>query len=138
MKTEYTAAFLFGGIGGGALGFKGARAEYMGANARFRSLCSIDSDPVVCRNYEQITGGKAVQMDLFDRQQYIDFHGVDEPPKGWYEVEPWDLWKAFGEIRTYVWSDVENGMDRARWRQQVQIGCSGSVEGVQAEAIDTS
>lgn len=97
MRTEYTAAFLFGGIGGGALGFKGARAEYMGAEARFRSLCSIDSDPVVCRNYELITGGKAVQMDLFDRQQYIDFHGVDEPPKDWQEAEPWDLWNAFGE-----------------------------------------
>lgn len=97
MRTEYKVAFLFGGIGGGALGFKGARAEYMGAEARFRSLCSIDSDPVVCRNYEQITGGKAVQMDLFDRQQYIDFHGVDEPPKDWREAEPWDLWKAFGE-----------------------------------------
>ncbi|MFB5761140.1 DNA cytosine methyltransferase [Paenibacillus medicaginis] len=97
MKTEYTAAFLFGGIGGGALGFKGARAEYMGAEARFRSLCSIDSDPVVCRNYELITGGKAVQMDLFDRQQYIDFHGVDDPPKDWQEAEAWDLWKAFGE-----------------------------------------
>ncbi|MUG26023.1 DNA cytosine methyltransferase [Paenibacillus macerans] len=97
MRTEYKVAFLFGGIGGGALGFKGARAEYMGAEARFRSLCSIDSDPVVCRNYEQITGGKAVQMDLFDRQQYIDFHGVDEPPKDWQEAEPWDLWNAFGE-----------------------------------------
>ncbi|MNW50939.1 hypothetical protein D3C74_284060 [compost metagenome] len=82
MKTEYTSAFLFGGIGGGALGFKGARAEYMGEFAKFRSLCSIDSDPTVCRNYELITGGKAVQMDLFDRQQYIDFHGVDEPPEG--------------------------------------------------------
>lgn len=97
MKTEYTAAYLFGGIGGGALGFKGARAEYMGKATSFRSLCSIDSDPVVCRNYEQITGSKAVQMDLFDRQQYIDFHGVENPPDDWQEVEPWDLWKAFGE-----------------------------------------
>lgn len=97
MKTEYSVAYLFGGIGGGALGFKGARAEYMGKTAKFRSLCSIDSDPVVCRNYEMITGNKAVQMDLFDRQQYIDFHGVDVPPEGWQEVEAWDLWKAFGE-----------------------------------------
>lgn len=97
MKTEYTAAYLFGGIGGGALGFKGARAEYMNKVAHFRSLCSIDSDPVVCQNYEQITGGRAVQMDLFDRQQYLDFHGVNEPPAVWHEAEAWDIWKAFGE-----------------------------------------
>ncbi|MGO4496492.1 DNA cytosine methyltransferase [Paenibacillus sp. 2RAB27] len=96
MKTEYTAAFLFGGIGGGSLGFSGSRAEYMGKIAKFRSLCSIDSDPVVCKNYEAITGGKAVQMDLFDRQQYTDFYG-NEPPKEWQEASPWDIWKAFGE-----------------------------------------
>lgn len=96
MKTEYTMACLFGGIGGGALGFNGARAEYMGKVAKFRTICSIDSDPVVCRNYESITGGKAVQMDLFDRQQYTDFHDK-EPSEDWHEAEPWDIWKAFGE-----------------------------------------
>lgn len=97
MKTEYTAAYLFGGIGGSALGFMGARAEYMGKMAKFRNICSIDADPVVCRNYELITGNSAIQMDLFDRQQYIDFHQVDEPPAGWHEAEPWDIWQAFGE-----------------------------------------
>lgn len=97
MNTIFSAAFLFGGIGGGALGFKGARAEYMGKMAKFRNICSIDADPDVCRNYEKITGGKAVQMDLFDRQQYIDFHNVMEPPAGWHEAEPWDIWQAFGE-----------------------------------------
>ncbi|MEX2462059.1 MAG: DNA cytosine methyltransferase [Paenibacillaceae bacterium] len=97
MKTEYTIACLFGGIGGGSLGFQGARAEYMGKVAKFRTICSIDSDPVVCRNYEAITGGKAVCIDLFDRQQYKDFHSVESPPDNWHEAEPWDIWKAFGE-----------------------------------------
>jgi site-specific DNA-cytosine methylase len=97
MKTQYKVACLFGGIGGGALGFNGARAEYMGKVAKFETICSIDSDPIVCRNYESITGGKAVCMDLFDVQQYCDFHGVDMPPDGWLEAEPWDIWQAFGE-----------------------------------------
>lgn len=96
MKTEYTVACLFGGIGGGALGFDGARAEYMGKIAKFNTICSIDADPVVCANYERITGGKAVQMDLFDKQQYRDFFDA-EPPADWHEAEPWDIWKAFGE-----------------------------------------
>jgi site-specific DNA-cytosine methylase len=96
MKTEHTVAFLFGGIGGGSLGFQGARAEYMGKMAGFKAICSIDSDPVVCRNYDLITGGGAVQMDLFDRQQYTDFFG-SEPPENWQEATPWDIWQAFGE-----------------------------------------
>lgn len=96
MKTEYTAAYLFGGIGGGALGFDGARAEYMGKYARFKSICNIDADPVVCANYERITGNRAVQMDLFDRQQYTDFFGK-EPAEDWHEATPWDIWKAFCE-----------------------------------------
>lgn len=96
MKTEYTVACLFGGIGGGALGFEGARAEYMGKLAKFKTICSIDADPIVCQNYEMITGGKAVQMDLFDRAQYTDFFGK-EPSADWHEAEPWDIWQAFGE-----------------------------------------
>ncbi|MHA7963564.1 DNA cytosine methyltransferase [Paenibacillus sp. CAU 1782] len=96
MKTQHTVAFLFGGIGGGSLGFQGARAEYMGKMAGFKAICSIDSDPIVCRNYDLITGGGAVQMDLFDRQQYTDFFGKD-PSNDWHEASPWDIWKAFGE-----------------------------------------
>ncbi|MCM3130546.1 DNA cytosine methyltransferase (plasmid) [Paenibacillus urinalis] len=95
VKTEHTVAHLFGGAGGGSLGFAQARAEYMGYVGRFRTLCSIDADPVVCQNYELITGGKAVCMDLFSREQYIDFHG-DEPPNHWHEATPGDLWDAFG------------------------------------------
>lgn len=34
-------------------------------------------------------------MDLFSREQYIDFHG-QEPPENWYEATPGDLWDAFG------------------------------------------
>ncbi len=96
MKTQHTVAFLFGGAGGGALGFQGARSEYMGKTASFRTICSIDADPVVCRNYDLITGGGAVRMDLFDHQQYADFFGT-EPPEDWREASSWDIWKAFGE-----------------------------------------
>lgn len=96
MEEQYTVAYVCGGIGGGALGFNGARAEYMGKMATFKSICSIDSDPIACKNYERITGGNAIQMDLFSREQYMDFHDA-EPPAGWQEVTAWDIWLAFGE-----------------------------------------
>lgn len=95
VKTEHTVAHLFSGVGGGSLGFSRARGEYMGKIGRFRTLCGIDGDPVVCRNYEQITGSKAVCLDLFSRQQYTDFHG-HEPPEDWQEATSADIWDAFG------------------------------------------
>jgi len=97
MRTEYTAVVLFGGIGGASLGLMQARGEALGKVGRFRLLCSIDVDPDACRFHDEITGEKtAVRMDLFDRQQYLDWHG-HEPPAGWREAEPWDLWRAFRE-----------------------------------------
>jgi site-specific DNA-cytosine methylase len=95
MKTEYTVLHLCGGIGGGTLGFNGARGEFMGKVGRFRTLASIDVDPQVCENYEIITGSKAVQMDLFSRQQYIDFHG-NNPADDWEEISPVDILDACG------------------------------------------
>ncbi|KZE78224.1 DNA methyltransferase [Paenibacillus elgii] len=96
MKRIFSAVHLFGGIGGGSLGFSGARGELLGKVGRFRTLCSIDVDPVANRNYERITGGRAVQMDLFSRSQYIKFHGY-KPPDDWREVRGIDILEACGE-----------------------------------------
>ncbi len=46
-----------------------------------------------CADFEMLTGVPAVEMDLFSRQQYIDFHG-HEPPADWHEVTPDDLLDA--------------------------------------------
>jgi site-specific DNA-cytosine methylase len=94
---ERTAAILFGGIGGFSAGLKQSMVEAYGNLHRFRILCSIDFDPVACRNHDIISGEQtAVQMDLFNRDQYRKWFG-HEPPKDWREVTPWDIWKAFGE-----------------------------------------
>lgn len=95
-EQEMTIAVLFGGIGGFSTGAKRSKIEYGGKIFKTKLLCSIDYDPVACLNHDKITGGsEAVVMDLFTRQQYIDWHGK-EPPEEWKEAEPWDLWKAFG------------------------------------------
>ncbi|WP_274362726.1 DNA cytosine methyltransferase [Paenibacillus thermotolerans] len=97
MRTERTAAILFGGIGGFSRGLQESKVEAYGKVHSFEILCSIDYDPVTCHNHDLITGEKtAVNMDLFDRQQYIDWHGY-EPPTEWREMTPYDVWKAFGE-----------------------------------------
>ncbi|WP_407310596.1 DNA cytosine methyltransferase [Desulfosporosinus sp. SB140] len=96
MKHEKTLAVLFGGIGGFSHGARKAKVEYGGQVYKYRLLVSIDCDPVACLNHDIVTGEKtAVVMDLFSRKQYIAFHGK-EPPAGWREVTPWDIWEAFG------------------------------------------
>ncbi|MFB5268192.1 DNA cytosine methyltransferase [Paenibacillus enshidis] len=92
---------LFSGIGGGSLGFKDALVEYGGETGRFENIIGIDADPGACQNYEAITGSKSVCMDLFSREQFIAFHGV-EPPEGWREVTGRDLLAACG----YIYPDV--------------------------------
>jgi site-specific DNA-cytosine methylase len=95
--TRYkTAAILFGGIGGETIGLMRSKVEYGGKLYQFKILCSIDYDPVACHNHDLIAGEKtSVCMDLFNRQQYIDWHG-HEPPDDWREATAWDLWEAFG------------------------------------------
>jgi site-specific DNA-cytosine methylase len=92
---EYTALHLFCGIGGAALGFQNARAEYRGMVGGFRTLAGIDCDPEACQDFETLTGAPAVQMDLFSRDQYKSFHGQD-PSQEWQEVSPEGLLQASG------------------------------------------
>lgn len=90
-----TAAILFGGIGGESAGLLRSQVEYGGKLYRFKLLCSIDSDPIANRNHDLITGEQtAVTMDLFERWQYVAWHG-HEPPADWKEVTLWDIWLAF-------------------------------------------
>lgn len=92
---KFKALYLFAGIGGGALGFQQAREEWKGVVGTVETLAGIDCDSEACADFELITGSPAIQMDLFSRQQYIDFHG-EEPPEDWQEVTPFELWQAVG------------------------------------------
>lgn len=90
IDQEYTVFCLFGGMGGGALGAQMASAEYRGLRGRAVILGSVDVDPDACRDFEMFTGVKATVLDLFDREQYRDWWGV-EPPADWREATPEDL-----------------------------------------------
>lgn len=90
---EYDIFHIFSGSGGGALGFQNAGQEYKGFQGHFRTLGGIDCDPLCCADFKKLTGVDATCMDLFDREQYIDFWG-HEPEDNWHEVTPEDMLKA--------------------------------------------
>lgn len=70
--------------------------------ARFRCLGGIDVDPAAIRDFDRLVGVPGMVMDLFDRSQYIDFHG-HEPPADWCEATPADIRRAMGNERPHIW-----------------------------------
>ncbi|MBF0308102.1 MAG: DNA cytosine methyltransferase [Magnetococcales bacterium] len=86
---------LFCGIGGGAMGFQQASPRIPGVQGQYRCLGGIDSDPACIRDFSRLTGTPGTVMDLFDREQYTDWHG-HEPPAGWREATPADVLRAAG------------------------------------------
>lgn len=63
MRT-YSVLHLFAGLGGGALGFRSASAQWGGLAGRFETVAGIDCDAAACRDFERLTGARAVQADL--------------------------------------------------------------------------
>jgi len=104
MNIEYREIRHFhfcGGIGGGGLGFNRGEARVGRMVARPRCIGMVDVDPVAVANFERIVGASGTCLDLFDRDQYIAFHG-HEPPADWREATPEDIRRAAGNERPNV------------------------------------
>lgn len=67
-EVEYTILFPFCGLGGGAVGFQRAEAEFRGLGLRgaFRVLGGIDLDPLSCADFRRLTGAPALCCDIHD------------------------------------------------------------------------
>jgi site-specific DNA-cytosine methylase len=91
---EITHAHLFCGLGGGAKGFNQGEARVGNTQAKFTCLGGIDVDPASIKDFGQLAGIAGTVMDLFSREQYIDFHGRP-PPHDWREATPDDIRRAF-------------------------------------------
>lgn len=91
----------FCGAGGGAMGFNRGRARVGNLDARFRCLGGFDVDPAACRDFARNVGTPATCLDLFDREQYIAFHG-HQPPNEWHEAKPEDIRRAAGNERPNI------------------------------------
>jgi site-specific DNA-cytosine methylase len=86
LTKEYTVMCFYGGEGGGGKGAQDAPPAVIdNIMARCEVLGSIDVDAQACADFEMWTGVKATCFDMFDRDQYRDFHGK-EPPASWKEV----------------------------------------------------
>ena len=92
---------LFCGLGGGAKGFNDAGARVGNMVGKFRCIGGVDVDASAIRDFERLTGARGTVLDLFDRSQYVDFHGV-EPPPGWREACVADIHRAAGQERPHV------------------------------------
>lgn len=91
----YRHAHLFSGIGAGAKGFNQASPRIGHVVARFECAGGIDVDPGAIAEFERQTGVKGTVLDLFDRDQFVDFHGR-EPGPDWREATPADIRATFG------------------------------------------
>lgn len=86
---------LFCGLGGGAKGFNKAQPRVGKMVGKFRCIGGIDINAPAIRDFERMTGTRGTVLDMFDRSQYTDFHGM-EPPSGWREAGPEDIRVAAG------------------------------------------
>lgn len=66
--TEFTAGFLFCGLGAGARGFLDAQARLGPATCAFRNLGGVDIDAESCLDFEMLTGAKGTVADLSKMQ----------------------------------------------------------------------
>lgn len=60
----FTILYPFGGIGGGALGQKRARARLFGHEARFRIVGGIDFDQAASNDFERLVGAPSLCRDI--------------------------------------------------------------------------
>lgn len=92
---------LFCGLGGGAKGFNKASPRVGNMVGKFRCIGGVDVDAPAIRDFERLTGARGTVLDLFDRSQFQDFHGM-EPPAGWREATPADIQRAAGNERPHI------------------------------------
>jgi site-specific DNA-cytosine methylase len=92
---------LFAGLGGGARGFNLGEARVGNMVAKYRCIGGIDNDPAAMRDFGRLAGVPGTVLDMFDREQFIAFHGR-EPGPGWRECTPQDIQRAAGNERPHI------------------------------------
>jgi len=90
IRREYNVFTMCSGLGGGAKGFQDAMSQVGEKIATWRCIGGIDNDPAACRDFRTLVGVDCTLMDLFTREQYTAFNGM-QPPGGWHEATPAEL-----------------------------------------------
>ncbi|PKN07903.1 MAG: DNA methyltransferase [Deltaproteobacteria bacterium HGW-Deltaproteobacteria-8] len=92
---------LFCGLGGGAKGFNEGEARVGNLQARFRCIGGVDVDRAAIADFGRLAGVPGTCLDMFDREQYLAFHG-HEPPADWREAGPDAIRRAAGGERPHI------------------------------------
>lgn len=100
-KVKIIHGHLFCGAGGGAKGFNQGQAKVGDLEAEFECAGGIDIDQRAIKDFEKLSGSRGTVLDMFDRAQYIDFHGK-EPPAGWREATTADIHRAMNGKRPNI------------------------------------
>jgi site-specific DNA-cytosine methylase len=100
-EVELRHFHFFCGVGGGALGFNRGKAQVGNRRARFRCIGGIDVDARAIRDFDRHVGVRGTVLDLFDRAQYVDFHG-GIPPDSWREATLEDIRRAAGYEHPHI------------------------------------
>lgn len=100
-RREIRHFHLFAGLGGGAKGFNAGSARVGNMIGTFRCIGGVDVDAAAMRDFGRLAGVPGTVLDLFDRDQYRDFHGR-EPPAGWREATAADIQAAAGNERPHI------------------------------------
>jgi site-specific DNA-cytosine methylase len=86
---------FFCGMGSGAAGFNDANPRIGNITGRFECVGGIDNDAGALKNFEHLTGAPGWCADMFDEQQYRDFHG-HAPPIGWKPITSAEIRRRYG------------------------------------------
>lgn len=100
-QIEIRHGHLFCGIGAGAKGFNKAKPSVGTMSGKFRCIGGIDVDRQAIADFGRMTGVAGTVLDLFDRSQYIDFHGRD-PGADWREAGTDEIHRAFNFERPHI------------------------------------
>ncbi|MGE4298923.1 MAG: DNA cytosine methyltransferase [Desulfovibrionaceae bacterium] len=92
---------LFCGLGGGARGFNRARVQVGQLRGEFDCLGGVDVDASAIADFQRLANAPGTVLDMFDRQQYREFHGC-EPPEDWHEATPDDIRRAAQGQRPHI------------------------------------
>lgn len=101
LLREIRHGHLFCGLGGGAKGFNQAVPNIGTLQGTMRCIGGIDNDPAAIRDFSRAAGVRGTLLDMFDRSQYVAFHG-HEPPPGWREAGSADIHAAFSHERPHI------------------------------------
>lgn len=99
--VEIRHGHFFCGLGGGGKGFNRARPVVGTKRGKFRCIGGIDVDPAGIRDFDRLANARGTVLDMFDREQYLSFHGRP-PPAGWKEATEADVHRAFNNERPHI------------------------------------